>query len=95
MLTKSTESPYSKAEAFIDSTDNFVYQMKLFDKKSGAPIKTMSVLQSEVFDGCIIPTKVLMNNIRDNTKTTLLLSDIKVNQGMDSKIFTVQNMEKN
>jgi outer membrane lipoprotein-sorting protein len=93
MKPKSSNSPYAKSEAWVSKENSFVYQMKLYDNKTLAHIKTMSVLKTETIDGCIMPTEVLMTNHKDNSETKLVLSDLKVNQGVDDKVFSIQNLE--
>lgn len=93
MKPKSADSPYSKSEAWVSKDNSFVYQMKLYDKKSSNHIKTMSVQETNTIDGCIIPVKILMINHKDNCKTQLTLSDLKVNKDVDEKVFSIQNLE--
>ncbi|NLD99349.1 MAG: outer membrane lipoprotein-sorting protein [Fibrobacter sp.] len=93
MSPKSTDTPYLMSEAWISKEDNFVYQMKLYDRKTSEHIKTMNVLETSITDGCIIPVRILMTNHKDNSKTELSLSDLKVNSGVDDKVFSIQNLE--
>ncbi|MFW6244361.1 MAG: outer membrane lipoprotein-sorting protein [Fibrobacterota bacterium] len=93
MTSRATDTPYSKAEAWVSKKDNFVYKMKLYDRKKGQHEKTMEVLEAETIDGCIIPTKVLMTSVQKGTRTMLTLEDLKVNKGVDDKVFSIRNLE--
>lgn len=93
MTSKATDTPYSKAEAWVSKKDNFVYQMKLYERKKGRHEKTMKVLETQTIDGCILPTKVLMTSVQRGTKTMLTLEDLKVNKGVDEKVFSIRNLE--
>lgn len=93
MTTKDDAAPYSHAEAWVDVSDSFVYQLKLYDRKGGGHIKTLSVLETQTIDGCIIPVKVRMENVVDNTSTLLTLENVQVNKGIDDKTFSIQNLE--
>jgi outer membrane lipoprotein-sorting protein len=93
MKPKDSNSPYAKSEAWVSNEDHFVYQMKLYDKKTDTHIKTMSVVKTLTIDGCIIPTELRMVNYKDNSETQLIVSDLKVNQGVDEKVFSIQYLE--
>ena len=93
MTSKDESAPYSHAEAWADVADSFVYQLKLYDRATGGHIKTLSVLETGVYDGCIIPVKVRMTNVSDNTSTDLVLNNVEVNGKIDGKFFTMQHLE--
>lgn len=93
METKDPDAPYAHAEAWVDKGDHFVYQTKMYDRR-GDHSKTLIVVETTTIDGCIIPTKVVMENHRDNHKTLLAMSDMKVNEGVDDNVFTVQYLER-
>ncbi len=93
METKDPGAPYAYAEAWVDKGDNFVYRTKMYDRRGGH-IKTLIVVETKTIDGCIIPTKVVMENHRDDHKTLLAMSDIRVNEGVDDNVFTVRNLER-
>lgn len=93
MTQKDASAPYSHAEAWADTADSFVYQLKLYDRAGGGHIKTLSVLETKIYDGCIIPVKVRMTNVADNTSTDLMLSNVDVNGNVDVKLFTLQHLE--
>jgi outer membrane lipoprotein-sorting protein len=94
MEAKDPAAPYARAEAWVDKSDHFVYQTKLYDKASGQHRKTLLIVETKTLDGCIIPTKVVMENNREGTKTLLALSEVQVNKPLDSGIFSIQNLEK-
>ena len=93
MVTNNTDAPYVHAEAWVDTTDWFVYQLKMYDRRGGAHCKTLHVLTTAVYDGCIIPVKVRMSGIKDGTSTELSLDDVKVNKDVDESVFSVRNLE--
>ena len=93
MTQKDASAPYSHAEAWADVSDSFVYQLKLYDRAGGGHIKTLSVIETQIYDGCIIPVKARMTNVVDNTSTDLVLHNVEVNGKVDEKLFTLQNLE--
>ena len=47
-----------------------------------------------MIDGVIIPTDTLVVNNIEGTKTRIQVGDVKLNTGLNSAIFTIQNLEK-
>ena len=93
MVPVDENAPYAKAHAWVNPEDGFVYKMELYDRRSSNHIKTMTVLETVIEQECIIPVRVKMESIRDDHRTELVLEDLKVNQGVDDRVFTVQNLE--
>jgi len=94
MKPKDAKSPYDHSNAWINKNDNFVYRLEMFDSKRKQHTKTMAIVETKTIDGCIIPTKIVMDNHRDNSKTLLLVSNIELDKEVDSGVFTIQNLEK-
>lgn len=94
MVAKDPAAPYGRAEAWVDKADHFVYQTRLYDKASGQHRKTLAIVETKTIDGCIIPTKLVMENLREGTKTLLALSEVQINKPLDSGLFSIQNLEK-
>ena len=92
-VSKDAESPYSKSITYQNKADNFIYKTEAFDK-NGTLWKTMYMLSTKVIDGVIIPTDTLVVNNIEGTKTRIQVGDVKLNTGLNSAIFTIQNLEK-
>lgn len=89
--SKDSNAPYRRSVIYISKTDYFGYTRELYDQKD-SHIKTITVVETEVIDGIIIPVKTIIENFEDNHKTLLSVTDLKVNQGLDESIFTIQNL---
>ena len=68
--------------------------MECYDKKKNQKIKTIVSLDVKIFNGVLMPQKVVVDNHIENHKTLMMDTNIKVNAGMKDTIFTVQNMQR-
>lgn len=94
IVSKKDDCPYAKSVGYFRKSDGFAVKMDLYDKKSGKLAKKMVVIETKVIDGVIVPTKVVMDNVKGGTKTILITKDIVLNSGVDTSVFTVQNLQK-
>lgn len=95
MFPKDSNAPYSKQRVWISKTDNFGYKIECYDKKgSKGLMKTIIMVDTETKSGIIIPTKIAVDNHKEDHKTLLQRSNVKINIGIKDSIFTVQNMMK-
>ena len=85
------ESPYSKVLNYISMDNYFTYKNEMLDE-NGELIKTVTVVETQVIDGVIVPVKTVIDNIEDDHKTLLAISEIKLDSNMDESKFTVQNL---
>lgn len=95
MYPKDKNSPYSKQVAWISRSDNFSYKVECYDKKrTTLKIKTIVSLSVKNFNGVLMPQQVVIDNHKENHKTLLQDTEIKVNSGLSPEIFTIRNMEQ-
>lgn len=87
-----TDAPYSKAYLYISREDYYCYKRELFDK-SGEHVKTITIVETKIIDGIIIPTKIFVDNLEENHKTLMSVSDIKINCEIDRSKFTIKNLK--
>jgi outer membrane lipoprotein-sorting protein len=70
----------------------FFYQEKIeFYDKNGT-IEKISTTEYEKIDGLWVVNKVNMQNIKKRHKTTIIMTDIKINQGLKDDEFTVEKL---
>lgn len=86
------DTPYSKTINYISKNNFFSYKKLLFDKND-KHIKTMTIIETETINGIILPIKTVIENIKENHKTLLSVSNIEINGNIDDIIFTVQNLK--
>ena len=87
------KAPYSKIVNWVSKSDYFIYKADMYDKKQQILLKTSIVQETMIIDGVIEATKSNTVNHKDKSNTTYLISDIKLNVGLEDKIFTMQNLE--
>ncbi len=94
MVSTDDDSPYSKSEAFVKQSDGFIYQSKFYDNKKGKFIKKLSIVETKMVEGIIVPTKMIMDDKKDGSKTLLIMNDVTINKGVPAETFTIQNLNK-
>lgn len=91
---KDKTSPYSRSIMWISKSDYFTYKLEAYDKKDDKLLKTIVFVEVKTIDGVIIPTKTVVENNKEGTKTLLAIGNIKINSGIKDEVFSVQNLEK-
>ena len=94
MVSKDIDSPYSKSIAFIKKSNGFIYKSEFYDKRKGKLIKKLSIIETKLLDGIIVPTKLVMDDKKDGSKTLLISSGVSVNSAISKDVFTIQNLKK-
>ncbi len=89
-----TNSPYSKETAWISKTDNFMYKIECYDKKSGVKIKTIIFADIKNMNGILIAGIIDVDNHKDESKTVLKRENIKINSGIKDDVFSLQNLSR-
>lgn len=87
------KAPYSKIINWISKEDYFIYKCEMFDKKQQRHSKTSIVTKTQIIQGIILEIEMITVNHIDNSTTTYYQHSFKINAGMDSSIFTIQNLE--
>jgi len=94
MVAKDKNCPYSKSIAWVNKKDYFIYRIDAYDKKKNDLLKKFVFLDVKEIKGVLVPTRTVINNIKDQTMTLLQMDNILINTGVKADIFTVQNLEK-
>ena len=90
-IPKDTDAPYSRVHSYISMDNYYCYKREMFDG-NGKHIKTMTIVETEIIDGFIFPVKTVFDNLKDDHKTLLAVTDIKIDSDIDESIFTIQNL---
>lgn len=94
-IPKDKNAPYSRTILWVNKQDNFVYKRDCYDKKKKQlQIKSIMVLEVKTMNGVIMGTKMVVENYAEDHKTLLQRDNIKINIGVDDKIFSVQNLAR-
>jgi len=88
------DSPYAKVHSWIAADNFFTYKMEMYDKRSKKLLKRIVNIEVNTIKGFIIATKIIAHNLVEDTKTLFSQNDIKVNENINSSVFSVQNLMK-
>jgi outer membrane lipoprotein-sorting protein len=90
-VSKDEDYMYSKTVTWIRK-DNFVGVKKEFYDEDGELLKTLHIKEVKKISGFWIITHSEMENIQNNHKTVMQLSNIKINTGVPASKFTERMM---
>ena len=90
-VSKDEDYMYSKTITWIRK-DNFVGVKKEFYDEDGELLKILTIKKVEKISGFWIITHSEMKNVQKNHKTTIILSDVKINSGVPASKFTERMM---
>lgn len=88
---KDENTPYTKLVLYINKTNSILEKVEYYD--TGGMEKFATYHQIKV-QGIWVPDEVSMENVKKQSKTTLKMSNIKINQGLDDGIFTVEMLSE-
>ncbi|HOJ65218.1 MAG TPA: outer membrane lipoprotein-sorting protein [Spirochaetota bacterium] len=91
---KSKNAPYSRSFMWVSKNNYFIYKIEAYDKKDDKLLKTIVFVEVKEIQGVLVPTKTVVDNAKEGTKTLLSITNIKINSGIKDDIFTVQNLER-
>ena len=90
-VSKDEDYMYSKTKTWIRK-DNFVGMKKEFYDEDGELLKILTIKKVEKISGFWIITQSEMKNIQKNHKTTIQLTNVKINTGVSASKFTERMM---
>ena len=90
-VSKDEDYMYSKTITWIRK-DNFVGMKKEFYDEDGELLKILTIKKVEKISGFWIITQSEMKNIQKNHKTTIQLTNVKINTGVPASKFTERMM---
>ena len=84
------DSQYSKMIAYINKSYFYPEQFDFYDKKNQMVKKaTYHYIKIESY---WVSDEVSMEDLKKKHKTTIYMSDIKINQGLKDELFTLENL---
>ncbi len=92
-VTPKEEEQYSKKIGWISKEKEIPVKVEFYDE-DGDLLKVLNIQDFEHIDGYWIATKQLMENVQKNHKTTIELTHLKINIGLQSSKFTQRAMQK-
>ena len=93
LKSKSDDSQYSRMIVYINKKYFYPEQFDFFDKKNQMVKK--AIYHYIKIQGYWISDEVSMEDLKKNHKTTIYMTDIKINQGLKDELFTLENLAGN
>lgn len=90
---KNKSSPYSKEVHYMQKDSFFPSKVDYYDKKNKF-LKSILNVKTELRNGVIIPTRVVVDNKQEGQKTLLQAQRVVVNQPVPERVFSIQNLER-
>ena len=90
-ISKDEDYMYSKTITWIDKT-NFIGVKKEFYDEDDDLLKVLTIKKVEKISGFWVITNSEMKNVQKNHKTSIVLSEVKVNTGVADSQFTERMM---
>jgi len=92
LTPKSKKTKYSKIILTIDKTNYYPIKMEFFNKSNNYfKLATYSYKKKNNY---WYAKEVIMTNVLKKHSTSILLTDVKFDQGLDDEIFTVENLKQ-
>lgn len=92
LIPKDKSSKYSRIKAMINKSHFYPEKLEYFDL-SNQKIKVATNKYIKM-DNCWVVSSVSMKNIKKNHMTKFIMTNIKINSGLNDALFTVENMVK-
>ncbi len=92
-LPTSEDRGYSKIRIWVDSTNFMALKLEFYDLQDNL-LKVMTNSDILDLDGQLTPQMIVMENVQQNTRTILEMTDIKYNQTIPDQVFSTRNLEK-
>jgi len=90
-ISKDEDYMYSKTITWIIK-ENFIGYKKEFYDEDGELLKILSIKEFKNISGILVITNSVMHNIRSDHKTIMKLSNIEINSGIQTTMFTERMM---
>lgn len=91
-MPPSDEEPYDRIEAWVRK-DNYLPAKVLFYSGSDEPKKQLTILQFKTIEGQLVVTESVMETLKKNHKTRLILQDLKLNVPFKAAEFSRRALE--
>jgi hypothetical protein len=87
---------YSRVEFYVAQSDGAILETRFFRGDDEAPYRMLQAPRAAmvVQGGHVLPTRLLVRNIRNESSTEVLISDLHVNAKISDRVFTVATLEQ-
>lgn len=87
------DSQYARTKVWMDKQSDVIVRIDFFDRRD-RHVKQFRVNKLEEKDGIWTVMESEMEDLTRNSRTRLEVLDVKYNQGLDDRIFTVRHLEE-
>lgn len=92
LTTKSNKSKYSKIILYLNKTNYYPVKMEYYDKSNNYfKLATYKYVKKDKY---WYAKEVKMEDVEKNHSTTIILTDVKFDQGLSDDLFTVENLKQ-
>ena len=92
LTPKSKKTKYSKIILTMDKTNYYPIKMEFFNKSNN--YFKLATYKYKKQDNYWYAKEVIMTSVLKKHSTSILLTDVKFDQGLDDEIFTVENLKQ-
>jgi len=90
------EGIYSRVEFDVAQSDHAILATRYYKRGEPEPYRVLETPRSSMVErkGHVLPTRLLVSNVRSETSTEVLIADLQVNASIPDRIFTVATLEQ-
>lgn len=92
LIPKSKKTKYSKIILTMDKTNYYPIKMEFFNKSNN--YFKLATYKYKKQDNYWYAKEVIMTSVLKKHSTSILLTDVKFDQGIDDDVFTVENLKQ-
>jgi hypothetical protein len=87
---------YSQVEFDVAQSDHAILETRYYKRGESQPYRVLESPRSTMVErgGHVLPTRLLVRDVRRGTTTEVLISDLQVNASIPDRIFTVATLEQ-
>jgi hypothetical protein len=87
---------YARIEFDVARSDHAILATRYYKRGEPRPYRALEAPRSAMVEreGHVLPTRLLVNNLRRGTSTEVLITDLHVNTSIPDRIFTVATLEQ-
>lgn len=92
-MTANTRTvPYPQQKLWIDKENYIVWKGEYYTK-SGRLLKEMETLETEEYDGRVVPIKTrISDKMKEDSETVMVVDDLEINVPIDESRFSIQEL---
>ena len=90
LKSKNSDEPYNHLIIHVNRKSFYPEKIEYFDKKD--KLEKFSIANYIKVDGCWVAQDLTMENVKKKHKTTIIMTEVHVNQGLSDDDFTLEKL---